>query len=175
MTEETEKDFEPTENDNPELTQEQLRQNELDELKAKAEEYLDSLQRERASFTNYKRRIDQENAALADRLLGDHVKLFLPVMDDLERALDHVPEDPDCANWIAGIDLIRKKLLATLEKQNVSVIDLQPGDLFDPNNQEAVTHEENETYRDGQIIEVVQTGYQLKERIIRPALVRVAK
>ena len=147
----------------------------LSELQAKADEYLDSLQRERASFANYKRRIDQENAAMAERLLGEHVRIFLPVVDDLERALEHAPADPDCANWIAGVELILKKLLSTLEKQNVTVIDLKPGDLFDPNNQEAVTHEENENYTDGQIIEVVQTGYQLKERIIRPALVRVAK
>lgn len=147
----------------------------LSELQAKADEYLDSLQRERASFANYKRRIDQENTAMAERLLGEHVRIFLPVVDDLERALEHAPADPDCANWIAGVELILKKLLSTLEKQNVTVIDLKPGDLFDPNNQEAVTHEENENYTDGQIIEVVQTGYQLKERIIRPALVRVAK
>ena len=147
----------------------------LSELQAKADEYLDSLQRERASFANYKRRIDQENAQMAERLLGEHVKIFLPVVDDLERALEHAPADPDCENWIAGVELILKKLLSTLEKQNVTVIDLKPGDLFDPNNQEAVTHEEDENFTDGQIIEVVQTGYQLKDRIIRPALVRVAK
>jgi len=66
-------------------------------------------------------------------------------------------------------------LVKTLESRNVTIIDLKPGDLFDPLNQEAVTHEENDQYSDGQIIEVVQTGYQLKDRIIRPALVRVAK
>jgi len=145
------------------------------DLQAKADEYLDCWQRERASFTNYKRRVDQENAAMADRLLGDHVKLFLPVVDDLERALDHVPGNLDCASWIAGIELIRKKLLKTLETQNVSVIDLKPGDIFDPLNQEAVTYEENDRFTDGQIIEIVQTGYQLKDRVIRPAQVRVAK
>lgn len=150
-------------------------QNELDAALAKADEYLDSLQRERASFANYKRRIDQENAVLADRLLGDHIKIFLPVMDDLERALNHIPSDPDCANWIAGIDLIRKKLLNTLDARNVTEIDVKPGDLFDPLNQEAITHEENDQYSDGQIIEVLQTGYQIKDRIIRPALVRVSK
>lgn len=150
-------------------------QDELDAALAKADEYLDSLQRERASFANYKRRVDQENAALADRVVADQVKIFLPVVDDLERALNHPPSDPDCANWIAGIDLIRKKLLKTLEAQNVTVIDLKPGDQFDPINQEAVTHEENDQFSDGEIIEVLQTGYQLKDKIIRPALVRVAK
>lgn len=162
--------------ENEELFQDEtIIQNELDAALSKADEYLDSLQRERASFANYKRRVDQENALLADRLLGDHIKIFLPVMDDLERALNHTPSDPVCANWISGIELIRKKLLKTLEAQNITAIDLKPGDLFDPLNQEAITHEENDQFSDGEIIEVLQTGYQLKERIIRPALVRVAK
>ncbi len=162
--------------ENEELFQDETGiQNELDAALSKADEYLDSLQRERASFANYKRRVDQENALLADRLLGDHIKIFLPVMDDLERALNHTPSDPNCANWISGIELIRKKLLKTLEAQNITAIDLKPGDLFDPLNQEAITHEENDQFSDGEIIEVLQTGYQLKERIIRPALVRVAK
>ncbi len=174
MTEEEKQNNENYENEETFLEENGV-QSDLQTAIAKADEYLDSLQRERASFANYKRRIDQENAALADRLLGDHIKIFLPVMDDLERALNHTPSDPDCANWISGIDLIRKKLLKTLETQNVTVINLKPGDLFDPLNQEAVTHEENDQLSDGQIIEVIQTGYQIKDRIIRPALVRVAK
>ena len=145
------------------------------ELRKQSEDYLDSLQRERASFANYKRRIDLDNANLAERLLAEHVKFFLPVADDLERSLLHRPEDPDCASWISGIELILQKLLRTLETKDVRPLDLKPGDMFDPNTQEAVTHEENDTYTDGQIIEVVQTGYQIKDRVIRPALVRVAK
>ena len=175
MTEEEKNNNENMENNEDVTQEEKAVQNELDAALAKADEYLDSLQRERASFANYKRRVDQENAALADRVFADQVKIFLPVMDDLERALNHPPSDPDCANWIAGIDLIRKKLLKTLEAQNVTVIDLKPGDQFDPINQEAVTHEENDQFSDGEIIEVLQTGYQLKDKIIRPALVRVAK
>ncbi|MDY0125443.1 MAG: nucleotide exchange factor GrpE [Anaerolineaceae bacterium] len=175
MTVEDKNNNENLENKEEKLQEADDIQNELDAALAKADEYLDSLQRERASFANYKRRVDQENAALADRVVADQVKIFLPVVDDLERALNHPPSDPDCANWIAGIDLIRKKLLKTLEAQNVTVIDLKPGDQFDPINQEAVTHEENDQFSDGEIIEVLQTGYQLKDKIIRPALVRVAK
>lgn len=175
MTEEDKNNNENLENKEEKLQEADDIQDELDAALAKADEYLDSLQRERASFANYKRRVDQENAALADRVVADQVKIFLPVVDDLERALNHPPSDPDCANWIAGIDLIRKKLLKTLEAQNVTVIDLKPGDQFDPINQEAVTHEENDQFSDGEIIEVLQTGYQLKDKIIRPALVRVAK
>ncbi|HNZ16019.1 MAG: nucleotide exchange factor GrpE [Anaerolineaceae bacterium] len=174
MTEDTEnKNETPTpQEEAPDLA---ALQAENEELRKQNEDYLDSLQRERASFANYKRRVDLDNASFADRLLGDHVKFFLPVVDDLERALLHRPEDPDCDSWISGIDLILQKLLKALEAKDVHPLDLKPGDLFDPNTQEAVTHEENDNYTDGQIIEVVQTGYQIKDRVIRPALVRVAK
>ncbi len=174
MTEDTEnKNETPTpEEATPDLA---ALQAENAELRKQSEDYLDSLQRERASFANYKRRIDLDNSSLAERLLAEHVKFFLPVADDLERSLLHRPEDPDCASWISGIELILQKLLRTLETKDVRPLNLKPGDMFDPNTQEAVTHEENDTFTDGQIIEVVQTGYQIKDRVIRPALVRVAK
>lgn len=148
-----------------------------DALKQEADGYLDSLQRERASFANYRKRVEQEKAELFDRSLGEHVKIFFPVIDDLERALKHRPKDEDsnCASWADGIALILQKLLKTLESKGVTPLEIQPGDAFDPNTQEAVTHEEHDEFHDHQIIEVVQTGYKLKDRIIRPAMVRVAK
>jgi len=174
MTEDTEnKNETPTpEEATPDLASLQA---ENADLRKQSEDYLDSLQRERASFANYKRRVDLDNASYAERLLAEHVKFFLPVADDLQRSLQHLPEDPDCASWISGIELVLQKLLKSLETKDVRPLDLKPGDMFDPNTQEAVTHEENDTYADGQIIEVVQTGYQIKDRVIRPALVRVAK
>ena len=174
MTEDTENKNETAthEEETPDLASLQA---EIADLRKQNEDYLDSLQRERASFANYKRRIDLDNASYAERLLAEHIKFFLPVADDLERSLQHLPEDPDCAGWIAGIELVLQKLLKSLEAKDVRPLDLKPGDMFDPNTQEAVTHEENDTYADGQIIEVVQTGYQIKDRVIRPALVRVAK
>ncbi len=174
MTEDTEnkKETPSSEEETPDLASLQA---EIDDLRKQNEEFLDSLQRERASFANYKRRVDLDNASYAERLLAEHVRFFLPVADDLERSLQHLPEDPDCASWIAGIELVLQKLLKSLEAKDVRPLDLKPGDMFDPNLQEAVTHEENDTYTDGQIIEVVQTGYQIKDRVIRPALVRVAK
>lgn len=172
---------EDTENKNETLLPEELTPDlaslmaENEDLRKQNEDYLDSLQRERASFANYKRRIDLDNASYADRLLAEHVKFFLPVADDLERSLLHRPEDPECASWILGIELILQKLLKSLEEKGVRSMDIKPGDMFDPNTQEAVTHEENDIYTNGQIIEVIQAGYQIKDRVIRPALVRVAK
>ena len=97
------------------------------------------------------------------------------MVDDLERALKNKPSDPEAEPWISGIALILQKLMKTLDAKGVSALDVQPGDDFDPAFQEAVTHEEDPEYRDSQVIEVVQTGYKLKDRVIRPALVRVAK
>ncbi len=149
--------------------------NALNEAQTLADSYLEDLQRERASFANYKRRIDQDNLLVADIEFARSVSAFLPVVDDLELALKNQPGNSECQAWAKGIELILQKLRNTLAKHNVEVLDIAPGDEFDPNCQEALTHEEDETYQDGQIIEVVLTGYKLKDRIIRPASVRVAK
>ncbi|MFZ3069681.1 MAG: nucleotide exchange factor GrpE [Anaerolineaceae bacterium] len=150
-------------------------QKEYAQLKAQSDEYLDSLQRERASFANYKKRIDLDNVLVYDNALAEQVKIFLPVVDDLERALKNKPNNSALVPWVNGIELILQKLLKTLESKGVKPIEVKPGDNFDPTFQEAVTHEENPDYSDGQVIEAVQTGYKLKDRIIRPVLVRVAK
>ncbi len=150
-------------------------QKQFEDLKKSSDDYLDSLQRERASFANYRRRIEQDNALVYDAALADSIKLFLPVLDDLERALKNKPTNETSAPWVAGIELILLKLRKAMESKHVTEIAAKPGEAFDPHYHEAVTHEENEEWTDGQIIEVVQTGYKLKDRIIRPALVRVAK
>ncbi len=97
------------------------------------------------------------------------------MVDDLERALKNKPADPDCEAWISGVALILQKLMKTLDVKGIAPLNVQPGDDFDPAFQEAVTHEDNPQYSNSQVIEVVQTGYKLKDRVIRPALVRVAK
>lgn len=150
-------------------------QKENEELKTQCAEYLDSLQRERANFTNYKRRIDQENATIYDRSLVETVKIFLPVVDDLERALKNKPAESTDGQWINGIELILQKLQQSLKSKGIVPLVVEPGDLFDPRFHEAISHEENEQFSDGQVIEAVQPGYKLKDIIIRPALVRVAK
>ncbi len=172
-----EKKFEENEENGKTFSQEDIDayQTALNDAQAVAEQYLDDLQRERASFANYKRRVDQEHQMVAESSLAKSVNLFLPVIDDLERALKNRPESIACDAWADGIELILQKLRGTMAKQNVEVLDIQPGDDFDPNFQEALTHEDSEKYSDGQVIEVVQTGYKLKDRIIRPACVRVAK
>ena len=153
----------------------EMLKSENEQLRMQSAEYLDSLQRERASFANYRRRVDQENLQIYDIALGDVVKIFLPVVDDLERAIKQKPEVPEVDPWYQGIELTLQKLHKTLESKGVQKLDVNPADQFDPSIHEAVSHEDHPDFSDGQVVEVLQNGYKLKDRIIRPALVRVAK
>jgi molecular chaperone GrpE len=153
----------------------EMLKSENEQLRMQSAEYLDSLQRERASFANYRRRVDQENLQIYDIALGDLVKIFLPVVDDLERALKQKPEIPEVDPWYQGVELTLQKLYKTLESKGVQKLTVNPGDEFDPAIHEAISHEAHPDFSDGQVVEVLQNGYKLKDRIIRPALVRVAK
>lgn len=146
----------------------------LAEAEAQAAEYLDGWQRTQAEFANYKRRQEAEREqqiALASTVF---LAKLLPVVDDFERALATLPEEIDQLPWSEGIFMIKHKLDALLETEGVAPIETE-GQTFDPRFHEAVTHEETDGYEDGQIIGEVQRGYMLGERVLRPALVRVAK
>ena len=150
-----------------------LRQ-ELGEARAKEAEYLDGWQRARAEFANYKKRIDRENEEARERITGEIITRYLGVVDDFERALARAPEDQACQEWITGVELIYQKLWAILEAEGVESIEAE-GERFDPNLHEAISYEENEEHEEGTVIEVTQRGYRLGERILRPAMVRVAR
>lgn len=147
---------------------------ELVEAQAKAQEYLDGWQRERADFFNYKRRIEREMTQSAQNALGNAMRRYLDIADDLERALRNRPSEGDGATWANGIDLIYRKLLAAFEADGVKPIDTE-GAFFDPSLHEAISQEDDPKLESGQIIGVVQTGYMLGERVLRPARVRVAR
>jgi molecular chaperone GrpE len=151
-----------------------LRQ-ELETVQAQADEYLDDLRRERAAFQNYKKRQANERADLRQMAVSNLMIQILPILDDLERALEVLPEEQDDQPWVAGVELIQRKMRSTLENNGVVLVEAQPGQSFDPFIHEAVTYEENENHKEGEIIEVVQKGYKLGERTLRPAMVRVAK
>jgi molecular chaperone GrpE len=153
---------------------ESLRQ-QLDAAQAQADEFLDDLRRERAAFQNFKKRQENERAELRQIVVSSFVVDILPIVDDFERALDAVPDEQAEQPWIEGIQLIQRKLRTVLESTGVVPIKVEPGQLFDPFLHEAVSYEENEDYCEGEIIAVVQKGYQLGTRTLRPAMVRVAK
>jgi molecular chaperone GrpE len=147
---------------------------ELAALRAKSEEYLDGWQRERAEFANYKKRVDRERDQMKQNLTGDLIRRYLEVVDDLERALKNRPAQGEGATWAGGIELIYRKLLAILEAEGVERLQVE-GELFDPNLHEAISQEPSDDHESGQVIEVIKNGYRLGERILRPAMVRVAQ
>jgi molecular chaperone GrpE len=146
---------------------------ELETWQARAGEYLDGWQRARADFANYKRRQEREQDLVYQNAAGMIIKRYLEVLDDLERALKNRPEAGDGAAWAEGIELIYRKLTAILEAEGVKTMQAD-GQLFDPNLHEAISQENNPDYESGQIIEVIKQGYTLGERVLRPALVRIA-
>lgn len=149
-------------------------QGELERAKAQAAEYLEGWQRAQAEFSNYKKRQEAERAGMITRANATLLHKLLPVVDDFERALATQPASLSQLTWCEGIFLIKHKLNAILESEGVKSIKTE-GQVFDPRYHEAVTYEEVAGYEEGQIIGEVQRGYILGERVLRPALVRVAK
>lgn len=147
---------------------------ELEKAKAQAAEYLEGWQRTQAEFANYRKRNEQERQELLKLANATLIAKLLPIMDDFERAFQTLPRSLARLTWIDGIALIHRRLQAVLEAEGLTVIETE-GQSFDPLLHEAVTYEEVEGYDDGQIIEEVQKGYKLHDRVLRPALVRVAR
>jgi molecular chaperone GrpE len=147
---------------------------ELKEARAKSQEYLDGWQRSRAEFANYKKRVEREQSQVYQNAAGSIIRRYIEIVDDLERALKNRPPEGDGAAWSHGIELIYKKFLSYLEAEGVKRMDAE-GDYFDPNLHEAISQEESDQYESGQIIEVVQQGYYIGDRVLRPAMVRVAR
>ncbi len=148
-------------------------QSSLDEMTVKAEEYLDGWQRARAEFANYKKRVLKENTEIHQVARGDVIKIYLDILDDLERALAEKPTQGDGKSWSEGIELIVQKLHSRLEAEGVKPMN-PLGEEFNPNFHEALMKEESDEYKSGQIIEVMQEGYWIGDKVLRPALVRVA-
>jgi molecular chaperone GrpE len=145
----------------------------LEEAEAKAAEYLDGWQRARAEFANARKRLEKGQANAYANAGVDFVSKLLPVLDDFKRALDSAPpeivEDP----WFEGLDLVHRKIQSMLEAMDVQAIEAV-GQPFDPTLHEALALREADGVESGIVVEELQTGYQLGDRVIRPALVNVS-
>jgi molecular chaperone GrpE len=151
---------------------------ELQQAQEKTKDYFDGWQRERADFANYKRRIERDQQSLAQNITGEVAKKYLGVLDDLERAMKNRPTEGapggEAMAWASGIELIMRKVQAILEAEGVRRIPAETEE-FNPTRHEAITYEDSPDHKSGEIIEVVQQGYTLGDRVLRPALVRVAR
>lgn len=145
----------------------------LAQAEAQAAEYLDGWQRAQAELANAKKRLDRERSELYDQTRIAVIVRFLEVMDDFERALNNAPDPIREDGWHAGLLLVKKKFDTVLEAERIVEIEAE-GQMFDPELHEAVTQEPNEDLEEGAIIGVIQKGYLLGDRVVRPALVRVA-
>lgn len=143
----------------------------LAEEKEKAEKYLANWQRAQADFINFKKRTEQEKEENIKFANASLMASLLPVLDDLERALDSVSGKLSGLTWVNGIELIYRKFRSILESQGLSQIEAKGKD-FDPTLHEAVLYEEGE---EGKVIEELQKGYKFHDRVIRPAMVKVGK
>ena len=143
----------------------------LEEAEAKVAEHREGWQRSQAEFVNYKNRIQRDAETSRLNMKGDIIQKLLPVLDDLQLALQNRPTDDA---WAGGIELIARKFQSVLESEGVKRIEAE-GQPFDPNFHEAITHEPNSDVPSEHVIAVVRNGYVIGERVIRPALVRVAQ
>ena len=144
---------------------------ELQKLKAERDALLDRLARAQAEFENARRRAAKEQQDYRDFATADAIKSLLPVMDSFERALQ---VKSDTSDFRSGIELIYKQLQDALAKLGVRAIPAK-GEPFDPHYHEAVEMVETTEAPDHEVIEELQRGYKFKDRLLRPAMVRVAK
>jgi len=136
------------------------------------DEYYDRLLRKTAEFDNYRKRVEKERREQSDRAVLDLLRDVLLVSDDFDRAL--TVDAADAAGYRKGVELIHAKLHELLRRHQVTPIETLGADL-DPNVHQAVVYEPSPGHRDGEVIEELRRGYKMGDRLLRPAMVKVAK
>src|SRR5215216_4757891 len=144
------------------------------QLEKEAAEYKDQWLRSAADFKNFKRRTEQERADLIRGASAGLLLKLLPAVDDLERALASVTPDVAATPWYGGFKLIPQKLQTVLESEGVTPI-IALGQDFDPNFHEAVIYEAAGEGQEGKVVAELQKGYMLRDRVLRPTMVKVGQ
>ena len=142
-------------------------------LKSERDAVYDRLLRKTAEFDNYRKRIERERREQADQATVDLLLELLPIVDDFDRAVA-VESGGNAASYRKGVELIHAKLHDFLKKRGVRAIEALGAD-FDPNVHQAVLHEVSPEHREGEVIGEMRRGYMLGDRLLRPAMVKVAK
>ena len=145
---------------------------ELQKVRAERDSLFDRLARLQAEFDNYRKRATKENSDFRDFAVADAARALLPVIDNFSLALKNSAAKPE--DLRKGVELIYKQLQDVLQKLNVQRIPAQ-GEPFDPRVHEAIEMVETNDAPDHHVLEELQPGYRIKERLLRPAMVRVAK
>jgi molecular chaperone GrpE len=153
-----------------EAAEERVQDDPLAAAEARAEEHLNDLKRLAAEFENYKKRTAREHAALSARATERLVQELLPIVDDLERALE-AAEQHEEAKLEEGVRLVHRQLASALEREGLA--EIEADGKFDPHVHEALLSQPSDA-EEGSVIEVLQKGYRLGDRVVRPARVIVA-
>ena len=151
---------------------------ELKRIETENAELKDRLQRRQADFENYRKRVERERSETYNRVVADIASKLLPVMDNLKRALEaeasvEASESDEFRHFLSGVDLISKQLNGVLDALGVKPI-AAVGEPFDPHIHEAVVTEETDEYEPDTVMQEIVSGYRLGDKLIRPALVKVA-
>lgn len=145
----------------------------LKEKTNKCQEYFERLQRTAAEFDNYRKRVIREKENFYGDVLSEIVNSFLPVVDNIERAVSSSDNGESGNSLKEGVELVLKQLKQTMKTLGVEEIECK-GEKFNPEYHEAVEHIEDESYDDNVIIEELQKGYKYKDKVIRYSIVKVA-
>ena len=147
-------------------------QSELNQLKDENADLNDRLLRLQADFDNYKRRMKKEKETDLKYKSQELATEIIPALDNFERALQTGADQENVASFIEGVEMVYQQLQQALEKVGVTEIEAE-GKEFDPTVHQAVMQVQEDGFESNQVIEVLQKGYQLKDRVIRPAMVKV--
>lgn len=147
-------------------------EDELAKLKAERDTLLDRLARAQADFDNARKRASREQQEYRDYALADAIKILLPVLDSFDRALQH--PNAEAEEFRSGIELINKQMHDALAKLGLRPIQAK-GETFNPHLHEAIEMVDTSEAKDHEVLDELQRGYKLKERLLRPAMVRVAR
>jgi molecular chaperone GrpE len=146
----------------------------LSRVEQEAAENKAAWQRSAADFANYRRRTEQERAELLGLASDSLLLKVLTLADDFDRAIEHIPSGDARSPWVEGIVAIDRKLRQLLESEGVTPLEAQ-GRPFDPREHQAISHEETDEAADGTVLRELQRGYRVRDRVLRPALVAVAR
>jgi molecular chaperone GrpE len=152
----------------------QALEQELEKQKEQSKHHLEQWKRTAASLENYRKRVDRERAELIKSGQAALIAQLLPILDDFERAFQTLPFAPNSFTWTEGLALIDHKLQLVLMQQGLKEIDAL-GKPFDPARHQALLEEETTEYADGHVMAVLQKGYVLHDRVLRPAMVKIAR
>jgi molecular chaperone GrpE len=149
-------------------------QQRLQQLEQESASFKDQYMRSAADLRNYKRRVEQERGDLIRNAGANILMKMLPILDDLDLAMAHVPDEVANSQWFNGVKLVQTKLQTVLEGEGVRPIQAL-GQRFDPNFHEAVMHENAGPEQAGMVTAELRRGYTLHDRVIRPTMVKVGE